>query len=65
MFDVKKDFTCNTRLVKDGHCTPDPTTSSYAGAVSYESIGIAISYAALMKLDVMADIWYYAHEVGI
>ena len=30
IFDVKMDFTCKARWVKDGHRTPDPITSSYA-----------------------------------
>ena len=34
IFDVKMDFTCKARWVKDGHRTPDPITSSYAGVVS-------------------------------
>ena len=40
--------------MKDGHNTPDPTTSAYAGMVSRESVRIALTYAALMGLDVMA-----------
>ena len=40
--------------MKDGHKTPDPTTSAYAGVVSRESVRIALTYAALMGLDVMA-----------
>jgi hypothetical protein len=36
---------------------PDPTRSSYAGVVSWESIHIALTYSALMKLPVIgADI---------
>ena len=54
VFDVKMDFTRKARWVKDGHRTPDPTTSSYAGVVSRESIRIALTYAALMGLDVWA-----------
>ncbi len=40
--------------MKDGHRTPDPTTSAYAGVVSQESVRVALTYAALMGLDVMA-----------
>ena len=43
--------------MKDGHRTPDPTTLAYAGVVSQESIRVALTYAALVGLDVMtADI---------
>ena len=42
------------RLVKDGHRTPDPETSSYAGIVSYESVQIALTYAALHNIPVCA-----------
>jgi hypothetical protein len=38
VFDVKMDFTRKTRWVKDGHKTPDSTTPSFAGVVSWESI---------------------------
>ena len=34
IFDVKMDFTSKSIWVKDGHRTPDPLTSSYAGVVS-------------------------------
>ena len=34
VFDVKMDFTRKVRWVKNGHLTPDPETSSYAGVVS-------------------------------
>ena len=54
IFDVKMDFTRKARWVKDGHKTPDPTTSSYAGVVSRESIRILLTHAALLGLDVFA-----------
>ena len=41
------------RWVKDGHKTPEPTWSTYAGVISYESVRIAI-YAALIGLNVFA-----------
>lgn len=57
IFDVKMDFTRKARWVKDGHRTPNPTTSTYAGVVSRESIRIALTYAALHDIDVkVADI---------
>ena len=34
IFDVKMDFTRKAQSVKDGHKTPDSTTSSFAGVVS-------------------------------
>ena len=54
IFDIKMDFTRKARWVKDGHKTPDPTTSAYAGVVSRESVRTALTYAALMGIDVMA-----------
>ena len=57
VFDVPMDFSRKARWVKDGHKTPDPEFSSYAGVVSRESVRIALTYAALNGLDVMtADI---------
>ena len=40
--------------MKDGHRTPDPTTSAYAGAVSLESVRVALTYTELMSLEVIA-----------
>jgi hypothetical protein len=54
VYDVKMDFTRKTRWVKDGHRTPDPDSSSYAGVVSRESIRILLTHAALHGTDVMA-----------
>ena len=54
VFDVKMDFTRKARWVLDGHKTPDPIGSTYAGVVSRESIRIAFTYAALNDLDVFA-----------
>ena len=47
------DFTRKARWVKDGHKTPDSTTSSFAGVVSRESIRISLTYAALLGLPVI------------
>ncbi len=49
------DFTRKARWVSDGHRTPDPTTSAYAGVVSQESVRVALTYSALMGLEVMAS----------
>ena len=48
------DFTRKARRVIDGHKTPDPIGSTYAGVVSRESVHIALTYAALNDLDVFA-----------
>ena len=56
-FSTTKNSVFSTRWVKDGHCTPDPKTSTYAGVVSRESIRIALTYAASHQIDVKcADI---------
>ena len=58
VWDVKMDFTRKARWVLDGHKTPDPIGSTYAGVVSRESVQIALTYEALNDLDVFAaDIW--------
>ena len=54
VFDVKMDFTRKARWVKDGHRTPEPDQSTYAGVVSRESVRIALTYAALNGLNVAA-----------
>ena len=46
------DFTRRARWVLDGHKTPDPIGSTYAGVVSRESVRIALTYGALNELDV-------------
>ena len=53
IFYVKMDFTRKARWVKDGHKTPDLTNSSFAGAVSWESIRIVLTYAGLIGLPVI------------
>ena len=54
IWDVKMDFTRKCRWVKDGHRTPDPKVSNYAGVVSRDSVRIALTYAALNDFDVTA-----------
>jgi hypothetical protein len=54
VFDVKMDFMRKARWVLDGHKTPNPIGSTYAGVVSHESVYISLTYAALNDLDVMA-----------
>ena len=56
IWSVKMDFTRKARWVLDGHKTPDPVGSKYAGVVSRESVQVAFTYGALNGLDVcMAD----------
>ena len=50
IWDLKMDFTRKARWVLDGHRTPDPIGSTYAGVVSRESVRIAFTYAALNGL---------------
>ena len=54
IWDVKMDFTRKARWVKDGHLTPDLNDSKYAGVVSRESVRIALTYAALYGIEVLA-----------
>ena len=54
VFDVKMDFTRKARWVKDGHRTPDPDKSTFAGVVSRDSVRIALTYAALNEISVNA-----------
>ena len=57
IWSVRMDFTRKARWVLDGHKTPDPVGSKYAGVVSRESVRIAFTYAALNDPDVcIADI---------
>lgn len=57
VFTVKMDLTRKARLVADGHRTPDPDFTTYAGVVSRETVRIALTYAALNGLKVLgADI---------
>jgi len=54
VWDVKMDFTRKARWVLDGHKTPNPIGSTYAGVVSRDRIRIAFTYAVLNDLDVFA-----------
>lgn len=54
VWDLKMDFTRKARWVLDGHKTPDPVQSTFAGVVSRESVRIAFTYAALNGLDICA-----------
>ena len=51
------DFRCKTRYVAQGNMTETPKTLTYASVVSRESVGIALTLAALNDLEVKsADI---------
>ena len=55
IFDVKMSLERKSRWVLDGHLTADPThISTFAGVVSWESVRIALTYAALNSIDVYA-----------
>jgi hypothetical protein len=54
VWDLKMDFTRKARWVLDGHKTPSPVTSTYAGVVSRDSVRIAFTYAALNGVDICA-----------
>ena len=54
IWDVKMDFTRKARWVKDGHKTADIVSSSFAGVVSRKSVQIALTYAALNDIPVVA-----------
>ncbi len=54
VFYVKMDFSRKAQWVKDGHKTPDLEDSKYAGVVSRESVRIALTYASLNGIQVLA-----------
>ena len=54
VFDVKMDFSRKARWVLDGHQSADPIGSIYAGVVSRDSVCIALTYAVLNDIDVLA-----------
>ena len=57
IFDVRFTLERKARWVKDGHKTPEPSWSTYAGVVSRERIKISLTYASLNNLTVFrADI---------
>jgi hypothetical protein len=54
IWDLKMDFRRKARWVLNGHKTPNPIGSTYAGVVSRDSVRIAFTYAALNGVDVCA-----------
>ena len=64
VFFIKTHLKRNSCWVLDGHRTPDPDGSLYAGVVSREIIRIATIYVALNEIDVvMAEISNTYHQV--
>ena len=55
IWDVKMDVTQKARWVLDGHHQGQPEGSTYTGVVSRESVRVAMNYAALNKIDVIAS----------
>ena len=54
VFDVWMTLKQKARWVKDGHKTPEPEWSTYAGVVLRESVRIALTYAMLNDLPICA-----------
>ena len=55
------DFTRKYLWVKDGHRNPEPKELSYAGVVARDSVRIALTYAALNDVGVIASDIYNAY----
>jgi hypothetical protein len=54
IWDLRIDFTRKARRGLDGHKLPTPEGSTYAGVVSRECVGIALTDAALNELELCA-----------
>ena len=54
VFDVKMDFTRKARLVADGNLTDAPTSITYSSVVTRDSVRIALMFAMLNGLKVLA-----------
>ncbi len=52
-------LTRKARLVADGHLTPDPVDSTYAGVVSRESVHIALTYMLHCRGLIFGQLIYY------
>ena len=53
VFNVKMDFTCKARWIKNGYLHDSPTESTFARVVSRETVRLCLTYAALNDLNVM------------
>ena len=54
VFDVCMTLERKARWVKDGHKTPEPEWSTFAGVVSRESVRIALTCSALNDIPICA-----------
>ena len=54
IFDVKMDYTRKAQWVLDGHRSANPIGSNYSGVVFRDSVRIALTYAALNDIEVLA-----------
>ena len=54
VFDVKMDLTRKARICAGGHITDPPSSITYASVVSRDSVKIALMYAALNDLPILA-----------
>ena len=55
IFNMKVDLIRKAQLVADGHLTPDPVDNTYAGAVSRETVWIALPHAVLLDLEMKSS----------
>ena len=51
-FDARITLEWKAQWVKDGHKTPEPEWSTFAGVVSREIVRIALTYSALNDLPI-------------
>jgi len=62
VFDIKmEDFRRKARLVTGGHMTGAPATITYASVVSWETVRLALTIAALNDLEVKVGDVLYAY----
>ena len=55
VFDVRMALERKSRWVKDGHRTPEPESSTFAGVVSRECFRISLTHASLTDLPVYSS----------
>ena len=54
IFDVRMEYTRKAQWVLDGHRSANPIGSNYSGVVFRDSVCIALTYAALNNIEVLA-----------
>ena len=54
VFDIKSDLTCTAWLFAGGHLADSPKESTYSSVVTWDSVQIAFTIAALNDLDMSA-----------